>query len=401
MNAAATSPTVRDGPPVKIGEVRGDRLYATRGRTVGVTSADRGYESQGVLPPRSHPAWGSLRELATRPLPRRLLGPLVGWYATSNVWPVGERALLATEGREVYRSPDEGRSWERVLRLPSTSGPMGVLPTSLCEVDGVVYLAEYTLGQAPARIQRSDDGGVQWRVHLESNRFRHFHGVFDDPYSDRIWATTGDSDRQSAIGVLEGNRFRVVGGGSQRWRAVGLAFTPEWILWGMDCSYCDPIRVFRLSRASLDGGDPTPVVATAVDASVYYLQPFRVDGVPWVAVATAAETAPDSTAPADASRRRNRSARVLAASSERDFESWVEVCSFEKRRAPAEVLPRVPSANAYVHLAPRAGGGLVVNPYNTTRHHGSVIDLPEAWFERAGQPAWAGPLRAPASSRTG
>ena len=357
---------------MKLGAARDGTVYCTRGTTAGIWTADGGFVPRGSLP---NPETGASRAafgLLHGRVGRWLLRPVIGAWTVANVWPVGNGDALATVGPRVFRSGDGGRTWTAVHRLPASSGPMGVLPTSVCEHDGVLYLAEYPLGSTPARIRASTDRGRTWETRVETDAVRHFHGAFRDPYGDCVWATAGDTDDQSAVGRLRDGEFRWVGGGSQRWRAVGLAFTPSAVLWGMDCSYADEVALLRLDR---DGGDPVTVGTT--DASVYYAETVTDGDTTWVALATAAEVGVDSTAPP--ARRRNESgdvARVLVASSTTGFTEWHELAAFERRRPLAASVPGAPAASAYVFLAADPDVGLVVNPFNTRTGHGRLRRVP-------------------------
>lgn len=361
------------GQATRIGGVRDGQLYCMQGHTVGVWTVSEGFVPVGTLPsPGAGMANVSFR-LTNGPLAKRLLRPVVGAWTTTNLWPLPGGTLLATVGRQVFRSGDRGRSWEPVYELPASSGPMGVLPTSVCHHDGALYLAEYTLGDDPARILRSVDDGRRWETYVETAEVRHFHGVFDDPYRDQLWATSGDTDGESAVGRLRDGRFVRVGSGSQRWRAVGLAFTPSAVLWGMDCSYAETVELLRLDRA----GPATPVTVGRTDASAYYAETLRVNGEDWVALATAAEVGGDSTAPPG--QRRNRGgdvARVLVSSSATKYEEWHELAAFQRRQPLGAVAPAVPTASAYVFLAVDPELGLLINPFNTRTDHGSVLCVP-------------------------
>lgn len=373
---------------MKIGSSEDGVLYATRGLTVGAWTPETGFEPRGTLPNPDIPFTGRQR-MNYGPLNRhwtkRLLSPVTGWYTTTNVWPIGDGDLLATVGHRLFRSPNGGASWQQVYELPFTSGPMGTLPTSLAVHDDRVFLAEYTFENEPARVLVSDDRGRTWSTHFERSSYRHFHGLFRDPYGDRLWGTTGDTDEESSIGFFEDGEFRTVGGGSQRWRAVGLAFTPDAIIWGMDCSYAETVRVFRLPREEIGTDDPQPETIHVTDSSVFYLETLEVDGEWWVALATAAETGVDDTAPPGSENACSRSARVLAASSASAFETWYELCSFERRRTVNEYLPGLPTASAYVYLEADPAFGLAVNPFNMRDHHGKILSIPPAWFADRGR----------------
>lgn len=367
------------GGATRIGGVRDGRLYCTHGHTVSVWTPSDGFRSLGTLPfPDRGPSSVPYR-LLNGPLAKRFLRPVVGAWTTTNLWPLGDSTLLATVGRQLFRSGDDGRSWTAVRRLPPSSGPMGVLPTSVCRHGGALYLAEYTLGDGPARVLRSVDDGRSWATYVETTAVRHFHGVFDDPYRDALWATSGDTDDESAVGRIEDGRFVRAGSGNQRWRAVGLAFTPGSVLWGMDCSYAADHELLRFRR----DGPATPTTVGRTDASTYYTATLRAGGERWVAFATAAEVGVDSTAPSD--RRTNRSsdvARVLGASSASGYEDWHELAAFRRRRTVGSVAPGVPTASAYVFLAADPELGLVINPYNTRTDHGSVIRVPPEQLAR-------------------
>jgi len=367
---------------MKLGGFRDGVGYVTAGRTVGTWRPDRGFRARGRIP---NPETGVDRvrfgALNARPV-KRLLSPVVGTYTTTNVWPVGDDRLLATVGRWLFVSPDGGRSWETARELPASSGPMGVLPTSVCEHDGDVYLAEYTLGDGPARVLVSDDLGETWSTFAERSDVRHFHGLFEDPYTGRLWATTGDADDESAVGYFVDGEFTPVGRGSQRWRAVGLAFTPDAVLWGMDCSFTERVELLGLPRDRLEAGRADPDVVGTTDASVYYVESLEIDGETWVVAATAAEVGGDTTAPPGAQRDSgSQTARVLAAPARSGCEDWRELCAFRRRSTLGEPTGRVPTSNAYVFVATDPDLGLFVNPYNTRKNHGAVVSVAPAAFE--------------------
>jgi hypothetical protein len=367
---------------MKLGGVRDGTVYCTRGLDIGTWGADGGFLTLGSLP---NPASGSERlrfDAVNRRLPKRLLQPITGLYTTANVWPLGDGHLLATVSRWLFRSADGGRSWTPAHELPRSSGPMGVLPTAVCEHHGRVYLAEYPLGDEPARVLVSDDRGRTWSPFVERSDIRHFHGLFVDPYTDRLWATTGDTNDESAIGVLSAEGFEPVGRGSQRWRAVGLAFGPEAIFWGEDSSYTERAEIFRLPREHLDDADPEPETLTATACPIYYAETFDRPGENWLVVSTTSTGRIDSTAPDGRSRNTcDGVARVLAASSKSGYEDWHELYATERRDAVGEHLDPIPTANGYLFLATDPEHGLLINPYNTTDDNGSVLTIPPSAFD--------------------
>lgn len=368
---------------MKIGSSYEGTLYATRGLKVGTWAPRTGFKPQGMLPNPDIP-FKDKQRVNFGPLNRhwfkRLLSPLTGWYTTTNIWPIDDETLLATVGHLLFRSVDGGDSWQQVYELPLASGPMGTLPTSLCTYDGRVFLGEYTFGDEPARVLVSDDSGRTWSTYFEDSGYRHFHGIFHDPYGDSLWGTTGDTDDESAIGTFDDGQFKEIGAGSQQWRTVGLAFTPDSIVWGMDCSYADRVRVLRLPRDELWTADPQPETVRVVDSSVFYLETLEIDDTVWVIVSTAAEAGTDTTAPANARNSCSRSASVFAASSQSNYQTWYELFSFERRRTVSEQVSALPSTSAYAFLETDDEFGLAVNPFNMADCHGKIHSVPLEWF---------------------
>jgi hypothetical protein len=367
---------------MKIGGVRDGTLYCTRGLDVGVWDESGGFRQRGRIP---NPATGTEQisfDLLNRRRPKRMLGPVLGSYTTANVWPLQDENLLATVSRWVFTSSDGGRSWQPVRELPASSGMMGVLPTSACEHDGRVYLAEYPLGDEPARVLVSDDHGRTWSVFVERTDVRHFHGLFTDPYTGRLWGTTGDTDAESAIGVFTETGFEPVGSGSQRWRAVQLAFTPDAIVWGEDCSYSETVEILRLPRDRLAADAPHPDVVGTTDCPIYYAETLTVRDEHWVVLSTTAEPEVDSTAP-DAKERNTSgdTARVLAASSASGYERWDELYTVERKTTVGEYVDPVPLSNEYLFLATDPELGVVVNPYNAAESNEEVVRIPPSAFD--------------------
>lgn len=361
---------------MKLGDARDGVVYCTRGLEVGTWSASDGFEARGRLTP---PLSGRERlrfEAVHARASKRLLRPLVGRFATANVWPLSDGDLLATAGRWVFASTDGGRTWDVVHELPTSSGPKGVLPTSVCEHQGRVYLAEYPLGSDPARVFVSDDRGHSWSTVIISTDVRHFHGLFTDPVDGGLWATSGDADAQSAIGRLADGEFRPVGRGSQRWRAVSLAFTDDAVYWGVDCSFADEIEILRLPRSEFGSDDPEVERLATVDSTVHYAATYRDTDRTWLFFSTASSSAVDRFAPEDA--RRNvsgPSTRVIASSSASDFRDWREICSVPRRDSLGERTDRLPATAAYTFLATDPELGLLVNPYNVARGDGQIFSV--------------------------
>lgn len=373
---------------IKLEGITDGRIDATACRTV-LRESDGGFERLGRIP---NPASGRERVthgvLSTRPWKRFLEGAF-GAFSALTVRRLSETALVATTGRWLLASRDDGETWSVRRRLPDSSGPKGVLPTGICQHRGDCYLGEYPLDHDTVpRLLRSCDNGWTWEVVRAFPEVRHLHSVRPDPYTGDLWITTGDRDTECRIGRLRGRdgEYEVVGSGSQRWRAVGLAFTPEYVLWGMDSSYSAENEVLKLDRSDIVRPHPTPETVHSLRSSVFYSATLDAGGERWVILSTGVEPGRDSTAPpgspADDG---SGAARVVAASSGTGFGEWYELATYQRRRDvgsfwnPRGVFPR---ASAYVHLAADSERGVVMNPYNTAREDGSLLVVPPSALDR-------------------
>lgn len=214
--------------------------------------------------------------------------------------------LLMSRGAQLYRSGDQGASWQRYLTLPrsveerlkgvselsrrlfrqhmshvaETEGGLVIIagrrifayriiddrptlaaitplvgsrPLVLCDAGQWLYYGEYRDNpeRSPVRIFGSDDGGVAWSAIHTFEAVRHIHGVFKDPYTGALWVTTGDDDAEAAIWVSDDNLgiCRRVVSGSQQTRAIALLFREDAVYFGTDTPR-EQNFICRLDRAS-------------------------------------------------------------------------------------------------------------------------------------------------------
>jgi hypothetical protein len=116
-----------------------------------------------------------------------------------------------------------------------------ILHQSICIIpNGDMYFGEY--GKNPelkdVNIYRSQDDGKNWNTiyTFPKGSIRHVHGCYYDKYSDSIFTLTGDSLGENLIQIsnLDFTKNKILGDGSQSYRAVNLFFTKEEIHWIMD-----------------------------------------------------------------------------------------------------------------------------------------------------------------------
>jgi hypothetical protein len=373
---------------MKLGTVHDGDVYATEFRSVLVGCGESGFDTVGRLPVPTGGRAGLSYRLKSGRIPKSIVERYVGRFATVNVWPVTATVLVASADRWLFVSEDGGQTWRTSLELPQSSGPMGILPTAFCDDDGTWYVGEYSLDTAATpRVLRSDDRGRTWSTALSLPSVRHVHSVKTDPYTGELWITTGDVGDGCAIGRLVDGTFDRLGSGTQRWRAVDLAFTPSSVLWGMDSVYEPEKPIMLVRREQFDAVEPTVRTVNRLDSSVYYATTLETAGEHWVVFSTAMEPNTDSTAPRDRQTSFSKRARAVTASSRSGYENWHELASYEKRRVPADAARLrgyVPPANAYVFLASDSRRGVFLNPYNTRTDCGQLIVFPPSHFEGLG-----------------
>lgn len=143
----------------------------------------------------------------------------------------------------------------RANRLKRQITPIcGKRPLNLCaDNDFMLYYGEYRGNQerSPVHVYASNSKGRQWESVWRFTGIRHVHGVFHDPYDNRIWVTTGDADEESGIWVTN-DRFKTLDkviGGSQQMRAVQLLFTENHVYFGSDTPL-EKNHIYRMDKKS-------------------------------------------------------------------------------------------------------------------------------------------------------
>lgn len=255
-----------------------------------------------------------------------------------------------------------GESWTKIHQFPSSSGPMGILPTGFCSTDDTITIGEYPLDESrEPRILQSNNDGNTWDT-IDTIAARHIHSVTIDPYTGEYWITTGDTDKDSMIARLRKDGLEVIGTGSQLWRAVELVFTPEAVLWGMDCPYLEENRIVKLDRDQIDKSEPAVETLSTISSPVYFAETINLDGEQHVFFSTAIEPAT----------RPKHVARVMHSSTADRFETWRTLGTYNHSSPP---LAGLVNTNAYIFLAAHPERGLFFNPYNTDTDSGEIRNI--------------------------
>ncbi len=241
-----------------------DTVWGVRGH--GVYTSRDGYSFKKAF---RVPSGGLMFWLGNLPTLRTVSGR----HELCEVIPLRSGTVLAFAGGYLWRSTDGGRTCERVHRVNShgISRGRGIMPEGLAEDhDGVLYYGEYhqNINSEPVSVYRSLDDGKTWEVsyQFKAGEVRHIHSVSVDSFTDTVWVTTGDRDRECVIAysVDKGRSFHTVGTGSQQWRAVDLIFTKDSVYWGTDSPESQN-WIYRMDRAT-----QAVEKVCKVDGPIYY-----------------------------------------------------------------------------------------------------------------------------------
>ena len=139
----------------------------------------------------------------------------------------------------IFRYNVESKLFEKCCDIEKGSRPM-----NLCQADdGTIYYGEYCFNpdRKPMRIYQSKDNGDTWTVAYEfrDGEINHIHGIFNDPYTGRLWVATGDDDVACIFGYTEDGfkTFVKEYSGSQQYRVCVPLFTPDEIIFATDSQY--------------------------------------------------------------------------------------------------------------------------------------------------------------------
>jgi len=132
-----------------------------------------------------------------------------------------------------------------------------------------LYIAEYgkptNIGK---RVFRSIDDGYTWQCvyQFDSEEIRHIHCLMWDPFEEKIWIGTGDSDEESRILKADKDFKKVeqIGTGNQHFRTCHFIFKEDFVEWFMDSPLEDVFHVV------LDRKTNTVIKKELLDGPIWY-----------------------------------------------------------------------------------------------------------------------------------
>ncbi|MEX0771805.1 MAG: hypothetical protein WD038_01485 [Balneolales bacterium] len=112
----------------------------------------------------------------------------------------------------------------------------GSRPLLICDHHRSVYYGEYIRNPERRKISifKSNNKHTSFSTIYSFNSIRHVHGVFHDPYSGNLFATTGDKDKECHIGFFKNGNFNPIISGSQQTRCVQPLFSQNHIHFATD-----------------------------------------------------------------------------------------------------------------------------------------------------------------------
>ena len=168
------------------------------------------------------------------PLSNRLTrSEITRFYFLTN----GTELCIARKG--IFLRQKDEKEFRKVFNVIRGSRPMNI-----CEnVDGALYFGEYfaNMGKNAVHIYKSTDSGETWDIcyTFPEGNINHVHGIFFDPYTNRMWFATGDRENECIIGYTEDGfkTTREVFRGGQEYRTCVLFFYKDFIVYGTDSQY--------------------------------------------------------------------------------------------------------------------------------------------------------------------
>ncbi|MFW6119995.1 MAG: hypothetical protein ACOC80_03725 [Petrotogales bacterium] len=159
-----------------------------------------------------------------------------------------------------------------------------LLDNSICVTSDYVYYGEYfpNVKRKKVKIFRIREG-VEWKeiYVFPEKRIKHIHVLQHDPFTQRIWFSTGDADEECMVGHadVDFSNVEIIGENSQKWRTLEFLFTKDKVFWGMDT----PER--RSCLVEYDRDSRETKLLGRFDGPVYNLKEYK----NWFLVGTANE----------------------------------------------------------------------------------------------------------------
>ena len=179
---------------------------------------------------------------------RRLFrAEITGFYTFAN----GTQLAIAKKG--IFRRLPNEKVFVRICRTPRGSKPLNLVVKSNDEV----YFGEYfqNVENVPVHIYLLNINTSEFKAvyTFGQGEINHIHGMFRDPYTNRIWVVTGDDDGECIMGYTEDDfeHFIIVFRGGQEFRCCQMFFYPDFFVSATDSQFI-PYTIKRIDRKTLE-----------------------------------------------------------------------------------------------------------------------------------------------------
>ena len=199
-----------------------------------------------------------------------------------------------------------------------------ILHVDLCRTpSGKLLFGEYgaNIKRKLVPIYSSTNEGKSWDIiyKFSPGTIKHIHCVKYDPYSNKIWTFTGDKNGECKILISDENfqSIKILGDGTQLWRACNAFFLKEKVVWMMD-SPNDISYVVHFNRYTEE-----------------VKQVYRLNGPLWYSSELANGYFIAATSVEPGYSIRNPYATILIS---KNLTDWTEVKKFKKDKWPIEIF---------------------------------------------------------------
>ena len=164
----------------------------------------------------------------------------------------------------IFRRKKEEKHFTKVFSIKRGSRPL-----NLCFTDEWIFWGEYfaNMDKNAVNIYGSNDNGNSWNVvfTFAKGEINHIHGIFKDPYENKIWVATGDRENECIIGYTENyfKTFNIVFRDNQQYRTCNLFFYRDFIIFVTDSQY-EKNRIRRFSKNSSETTDISEVQSSVI-----------------------------------------------------------------------------------------------------------------------------------------
>jgi len=165
----------------------------------------------------------------------RIISRLFRNGITSILHLFGNRVLICCD-REMFLSNLNFDTFERV-NVPTRF--FQLLDNNICKTNKFIYYGEYFPNNERGKVNiYSTEDGMDWELiySFPKKTIRHIHLLQYDPFSDRIWFSTGDLGEECMLGnaSYDFSDVDIIGWNNQNWRCVEMLFEREYIYWGTE-----------------------------------------------------------------------------------------------------------------------------------------------------------------------